>query len=55
MIILGIVQLLYVLALHAGHFLGPNYGPPHGNTAATPGTGEGPKTGNYSTSAASDV
>ncbi|CAM6051044.1 unnamed protein product [Sphagnum compactum] len=53
--LLGLVQLLYLLALHAGHFLGPNYGPSHGNTAATPGTRVGPKTGNYGTSAASDV
>jgi hypothetical protein len=59
MIILALVQLLYLLALHAGHFFGhffgPHYGPSHGNTAATPGTGVGPKTGNYGTSAASDV
>jgi hypothetical protein len=55
MIILALVQMLYLLALHAGHFFGPNYGPSHGNTAATPGTGVGPKTGNYGTSAASDV
>ncbi|CAK9202115.1 unnamed protein product [Sphagnum troendelagicum] len=55
MIILALVQLLYLLALHAGHFLGPKYGPSHGDTAATPGTGIVPKTGNYGTSAASDV
>lgn len=55
MIVLALVQLLYLLALHAGHFLGPNYGPSHGNTVPTPGTGVGPKTGIYGTSGASDV
>jgi len=54
-IVLALVQLLYLLALHAGHFLGPNYGPSHGNTVPTPGTGVGPKTGIYGTSGASDV
>ncbi len=57
MIILSLLELLYLLSLHAGIFgpkYGPTYGSGYGNNAAGTGLG-GPKAANYGTPAASAV
>ncbi len=51
LIILSLFQLLYLLSLHSG-LLGSKYGPTYNNA---PGTGVGPKAGNYGTPAAAAV
>ena len=50
MIILGLLELLYLLSLHAG-ILGENYGPSYNGT----GTRAGPKNSTYGTPAAAAV